>query len=509
VLSIVMIFRRNWIDIERVPFPHVIAAHEILARATPKELGERRASLISPFIIGMVLGVVFQVPLMMSDLFPWFPDIYGWRTNTCSSGQWYITADSPLAGIVGFATAQKDPLGVAIGYLAPLSVLFNIWFWYLICIIILPQIAYTVGYYSGITGLSGCGRIWCGENLAYGDPFKWQAVSVGAAVGLSSLMVVLSRRYLADTINSALGRLSNDRKIELEKNEPVSYRSTYTMLAASVVLLVAMYLTMGTTLASALIIPLSVFVFWLAWVRQIGIAGFYYMGTEKGMALARIFLFPSAPEPLTQDFVLTSYFTQFTTNSPEQAFQVGGNFISSFEAFRMADLTSTNNRNAFHAIVVSIIIIPIACLISYYYTTYTYGLSRIAGQYGSYGCDPLLDRNASADRWNMAPAAAPWIPHFLAGFVITAVLSVLHSRFIWFPLEPVGFTLAISKAVIPWGIWSSALVAWVIKTITLKIGGSKAHENWGVPVATGFIAGYMLIHIVGTIIAHIKFFFPF
>jgi len=507
MLSWATIFRRNWIDIEKVPFPHAVAAYELLSRASPKEMGEKRTGPLSPFVIGIILGVLFQMPIMMSDLFPWFPDIYGWRTNTCTSGQWYMPADSPLAGIVGLATAQKDPLGVAISYLAPLSVLFNIWFWYLICIIILPQIAFQMGYYTGITGLAGCGRVWCGENLAYGPPFKWQAVSVGAALGLTALIIILSRRYLVETINAALGRLSAERRIEVEKNEPVSYRTAYAILIGSFILLLIAYLIMGVSLASAIVIQVSILAFWLAFVRQIGIAGFFYMGEEKGMALSRLLLYPTAPEPLTRDFVLVANFANLPINSPENGFQVGGNFITSFQAFRMADLTSTNNRNVFLTMIITSIVVPIASLIGYYYTVYTIGLTKIPGNYASHSCDTLLSDVQGI--WNRAPATDPWVAHFLAGFVFTAILSILHSRFIWFPFEPVGFTLAISKAVIPWGIWSSALIAWIVKTITLRVGGSKAYESWGVPIAAGFIAGYMLVLIPGTIIAHIKFWFPF
>jgi hypothetical protein len=506
MLSWATVFRRSWIDIEKVPFPHVIAAHELLTKASPSDAIAKSKSQYSPFVIGMALGVVFQLPIMMSELFPWFPDIYGWRTNTCTSGQWYITSDSPLAGIVGLATAQKDPLGVAISYLAPLSVLFNIWFWYLVCIIVLPQIAYTMGYYTGITGLNGCGRVWCGENLAYGPPFKWQAVSVGAALGLTALIIVLSRRYLIETINAALGRMVVEKKMDLERNEPVSYRTAYTLLVGTFVLLVIVYLIMGFSLASAVVVQVSILAFWLAFVRQVGIAGFFYMGEEKGMALSRLLIYPTAPEPLTKDFVLVANFANLPINSPENGFQVGGNF-SSFEAFRMADLTSTSNRNVFLTMVVASAVVPIASLFGYYYTVYTIGLSKIPGNYATYGCDALLSNVQSI--WNNAPASDPWIPYFFAGFVITAALSVLHSRFIWFPFEPVGFSLAISKAVIPWGIWSSALIAWVVKTVTLRVGGSKLYEGWGAPVAAGFIAGYMLVLIPGTIIAHVKFWYPF
>jgi hypothetical protein len=417
-----------------------------------------------------------------------------------------VTPDSPLSSIVGLATAQKDPLAVAIAYFAPLNVLFNIWFWYFICVVILSQVAFSMGYYSGIIEASGCGRIWCNEYLAYGKPFKWQAVSSGAAFGLALLIIFHSRRYLLGTIKVALGMLSPEEKSQLEKNEPLTYKATYSVFAASFVLLVAMYLIMGLSLASALIIQVSILLFWLAFARQVGIAGFFYMGEHKTNPLARLLLYPMAPEQLNKDFVLLAYFTNIPINSPENGFQVGGNFFSSFYAYQMANLTRTSNRNVFLTVLAASVVLPIAVLFGFYYTIYTLGITKISGNWAVYGCNKLL---SDTEAWNLAPAAEPWASHFFIGVLITAVLSLLHARFVWFPFEPIGFTLAISKAVLPWGIWSSALVAWILKTITLRVGGSKLYENIGTPLASGFIAGYMSVLIVGTIIAHIKFWFPF
>jgi hypothetical protein len=510
MLSLAMIFRRSWIDVERVPFPHVVAAHELMTRASPKEMGEKRTtSLFSPFVIGLIIGMAFQFPILMSELFPWFPDIYGWRTNTCTSGQQWLTADSPLSGIVGLGTFQKDPLGMAIAYLAPLSISFNTWFWYVICIVILPQIAYTMGYYTGITGVAGCGRYGCDDYINFGPPFKWIAVGTGATLGLTVLIVVLSWRYIVETINAALGRLSPDVRSRLEEREPTSYRITYGLLAVSFILLLIIYMGIGLSFASALIVQLTFAIFWFAIVRQVGMAGFFFRGTDKGIALARLFLWPTAPTTPTKDFVLTAQFTNFMVDAPENGFQVGGNFIASFNAFRMADMTATSTKGTFRVMMATFIIMPLFSLIGWYYTTYTVGLSRIAGNYGTQGCDPLLSRSALATNWNRMPGTDPWVPYFLLGFAITAVLSILHSRFIWFPFEPVGFTLATTYSSMLFGIWSSMLVGWVLKTITLRIGGSKLYEEKGLPVATGFIAGYIALLIPGTLIAHYKFWFPF
>ncbi|MBO3804250.1 MAG: hypothetical protein JTT11_10370, partial [Candidatus Brockarchaeota archaeon] len=59
------------------------------------------------------------------------------------------------------------------------------------------------------------------------------------------------------------------------------------------------------------------------------------------------------------------------------------------------------------------------------------------------------------------------------------------------------------------GLWLPFLLAWVAKTVTLKVGGSKSYEGYGVPVATGFLTGTTLSILIGGGIGVYRFFFPF
>jgi len=187
-----VVWRRRWVDVEKVPFPQTQISMQFVNRITGAEKS-LRARLGLPMLVGMMLGIVFQLPLLLAYMFPWFPDIYGWRTNTCSMGAQYLTPDSPLAGIAGFAQFNKDPAVGAIFYMAPLNVLFGAWFWYLIFVILI-QVAFTMGYYTGITGNPGCGRVWCGTSgYRVGDPFKWDAFSsAGVTTGIFISYIALN-----------------------------------------------------------------------------------------------------------------------------------------------------------------------------------------------------------------------------------------------------------------------------------------------------------------------------
>ncbi|MEM2428216.1 MAG: DUF6784 domain-containing protein, partial [Candidatus Bathyarchaeia archaeon] len=59
------------------------------------------------------------------------------------------------------------------------------------------------------------------------------------------------------------------------------------------------------------------------------------------------------------------------------------------------------------------------------------------------------------------------------------------------------------------GLWSAFLVAWVLKMLTLRIGGAKLYEESGIPIASGAVTGCMIGMILGGIIWIIRFFTPF
>lgn len=296
-------------------------------------------------------------------------------------------------------------------------------------------------------------------------------------------------------------------KEEFKKDEPISYRTTYILLTCSFIASVTICIISGINPLSAVLTPINMAVLWFAAMRFIGLAGVYYRKTDKGYVLHRLLLWPKAPETLNRDFVLSAHFNTWFTDAPDTGFMVGGNFLSAFESYKMASLTGVSNRSVFKILISSIIVYSLTVMLAYLYAVYTFGVTKLPGNDGV-TCNGLIERSASPDTWNSCPGTEPWIPHFIAGFVFVGFLSWLHARYVWFPFNPVGFILGIGTGY-EWGFWSLSLVAWILKMLTLKIGGSKAYEEFGAHLAGGYIAGHMLCIIPGTIISKIRFFFPF
>jgi len=504
-ISLSVIFRKRWTDIEKVPFPQTMIAHELVKGF----YGEREGLPWNKiFLIGLVFGFAVQMPIFMVSIFPWFPDIYGWRTNTCAHGGTWITSDSPLGGIAGLALYGKYPPTAAIGYLAPLNTLLSFLICYLALIIIGTQVAYAFGYYTGILGASGCGRVWCSPpiGLMYSAPSKWYATGqLGGIVGLSIFMLIGSRRYIIDTFNAALGRLGPDKISAMEKDEPISYRTAYLMMTISLILFIAFWMASGFSLLGALLMPLTlVLVFWST-TRIYGLVGFAVSdGDSWAQFLYQGLIWPTIPANRTPEWAASIWISsEFSADYPEMGW--GGALFSSFASFRMASLTGTSSKNVFKISTITAIILPLVSIIATLWIINIFGVGRTSQATWVGGLNGLLTKNEGGN----TPTAPPWIPYALLGIVIVGLLSFLHARFLWWPIDPAGYVLATSIHPLLEGIWLPFLIAWVAKTITLRAGGSKAYENYGIPVATGFITGTTLSILIGGGIGFYKFFYPF
>jgi len=180
-------------------------------------------------------------------------------------------------------------------------------------------------------------------------------------------------------------------------------------------------------------------------------------------------------------------------------------------SYKMASLTGAGARNVLKVLLVSSIISAITVQVAILWTGYTFGASRLPALNRALGVDVYAGCSTpeAISRFPTIGTLSDWMPNVLAGMVIVLILGFIHARFIWFPLEPIGFVAAFSIDSIQWGMATPFLAAYIAKTLTLRIGGSKAYEEYGVPVAGGFIVGCLIASLIGGTMLVIKFFYPY
>jgi len=505
MVAIATIFRRQWIDVEKLPFPHTMIAYELI-RKFPEEKRSIMEKLGRPFLLGVILGLVFQIPVFMTITFPWFPDIYSWKT-LCGPGFWYVQGGTDLARIAGLTTVNEHPIIAAVGYILPLSITFNVWFWYIIWLVLM-QASYAMGFYTGIENSGGCGRTgWCSPSGMLDPPLRMQAVTYsGGLTAITVAWLVLNRKYVIDTFK--MGFQTSPNKLDIEKNEGLSYRNTYLLLGGSAILSIILFLTIGMSITSALVMLLTYFIIIIAQARIYGMTGLGASGASHGGTFFRL-VYPTAPDPLTTDYVMSAFYSLQGVGDAYWP-QVVSTYTA-FASYKMANFTGVSNRNVLKIMLTAMVIAPLVLIPMVISLLYAYGASTLPGVIGSgVGIqNTQFWSSVNPASWISKPARDPWTPYMVAGFLVVLVLEYLHTRFVQFPLSGVGFVIGMSRLSVKWGFWGPFLVAWVLKSITLRIGGSKLYERLGVPIVVGFVVGYMIAIIFGGTMGVLRFFVPY
>jgi hypothetical protein len=81
-----------------------------------------------------------------------------------------------------------------------------------------------------------------------------------------------------------------------------------------------------------------------------------------------------------------------------------------------------------------------------------------------------------------------WLRAAIAvGAALMLGLIALHSRFLWWPVSPVGFIIASAWSTDYW-IWSNVLIGWIFSTTVRRYGGLKLYRTLR-PAFIGLVLG--------------------
>ena len=91
--------------------------------------------------------------------------------------------------------------------------------------------------------------------------------------------------------------------------------------------------------------------------------------------------------------------------------------------------------------------------------------------------------------WQNNPTTITHIEIYFLGIggLITTGLLFMHYRFPWWPLHPVGFTIAYAEIIVLEIV--SIFLVWLVKWVLLNIGGIELYRK-AQPVVIGILLGY-------------------
>ncbi len=459
---IVSILRRQWIEKERVIFPLVEPAIQIIK-------GTESGSILSPLLNNRLFWIGFAIPFFVivwniahyfSPLFPHIP-IEG---RPISIAKDFPSIETSIAFHI-----------ISFGFFASLDVLCSIWFFYLLSII-------QIGVYNRLGFNIGSAEVYCSGHPAIG----WQ--SFGALIVIVVWSLWMARGHLKKVFREAfIGRPNTDDTREILSSK----KAVWGFILGSIFVVGWLH---RSGMSYKVLFPFLMAVF-------IILIGLTRIVSEGGLVKLRAPLIPqsftihtlgsSAISPSSMTALAFSYAWFSDLNS---------NFLTTaFHCVKMVDSLKLPARTLFKAMCIAVLV-SLASFIWYsLYIGYHHGSFNFGEWIYTGGAQVPFDtainkmKNPSGPDWNR-------ISFLGIGSIIGAGLIYMKYRFIWWPLSPLGFAVASTLPVKK--VAFSIFLAWLAKATILKAGGVRAYRSarpFFVGLLVGFSMGVMLSFLVDII----------
>ncbi|MEM2294558.1 MAG: DUF6785 family protein [Candidatus Bathyarchaeia archaeon] len=498
-----IIFRKPWVETERLPFPWQRPLYESLKSA--KGL-EGRPSLWNIrqnawFWAGFLLGAISA---SIDVLAIWF----GIYIPTMTEFQKYEINLSPYLGEIfpsNLWVLGWESWAVAATILMPMDVLNTaIIFW-----ILLEGICVWINF---VTGSTPAGDYW--TNGVETGIIKHRLMFVGrppGAVGpvliaLPLIFIWRARRQIARSIKAAISGTPR------EEGEPHSWRTVWIGFISCFII---WYISMVASGAPPYIVWTFImlaffFIFSARWCAETGGVLFPTHNLDQHYNI----FYDTIPLQLagklglnTESIATTIYagnwYHWWVPLIPMEPTLVG---------FKFAQETKTSTRDISIAIIIATLIgvvvaVPLGIWMFHYWgaSVLYERMLELGGVATTYeGWPPLVPFLSSGQSWldfYTIPDMPIW---WIAGFVVVIIIEVLRSKFAWFFLNPIGIVVG-SGAMCEWFYDGNLVIAWIIKQVSLRVLGGKGYERIIVPIACGLMIGYgvffMLLQIPPTFMA--------
>jgi hypothetical protein len=456
-LYIVVIFRRQWMEHERLPYPLATGLLELTGE------GDQLGTLTALFA-----NRRFQIGFLIVFL-PFIWEIASWFTILIPPIA--PTTDRVLSFARGFPNFmyKLNPVTVAFGYFTESTVLFSIWFFYALSVL-------QAGTLTRLGFEMGSPDLWCAFHPALG----WQ--SFGSLIVLVLSGIWVGRDHLRAVCRKAF---KGDPSVD-DSEEIVTYRGAVLGL-------------IGCSLY-------CFFFFWHAGMALFPLLAFWFATAVLYLGLARIIVETGLifmRTPITAQ-AFTWHIFGLPGLGPVGATALGlsYSFFADGKTFGITTIAHIPRlgmgiQRARRRLVSPTIGLAFICgtLAVWVYTLYegNYGVGSY--NFGSVSFNGSGDGAAgiwavAAGRVQTSEFVTDWkrIGWMGFGILFTLLLTALRHRFPGFKLHPLGF--AISASGVMMQSFVSLFAVWLAKVLIFRLGGLGAYRR-NIPLFMGFLMGYL------------------
>jgi hypothetical protein len=448
-----VILRRQWLENEKLLYPLVQVPLEMI-----QGVGPNRA--LNDFFRSPVMWLGFAIPFLIGNVnalnayFEFVPRIETFVEFQLFRGTTYLRLDANLA-LIGFA------------YLLSRDIALGFWGFFLLSTL-------QRGLF-GIVGLQSTENLSRFANLV-GPYMAHQAM--GAMIVLVLWGLWMSRGHLRTVVARALGR----KGAVDDSDEVLGYRAAVLGLVIGLAVMAAWLWKSGIPLWVVVVFLFGAAVVFLALTRAV---------VEGGISVLRTPMTPA-------DFAISGLGTTvlggagligvaftYVWSANVRIF-----FMACFaNALKMAEQIPGRRRSLLGAVVLAVLLAMGGSLWLILEMAYTHGGINLHGFF-------FVFVPQSAFTY-IAPKFATPLPVSWDGWGFTAVgaavmalLTYLRYRFLWWPLHPLGFATG-TFYIMNW-LWFSIFLAWLLKSVILKYGGSAWYLR-SRPFFLGLVLGQTVV----------------
>lgn len=522
MLFAVMLFRRIWVDVERLQFPLMDFLGEMIVNT------ERENKVAKLFKSRwFLLGLLVQAGWMALVTFPAMGERlaapgaeeyaykYGWLFNIVPAWpRWKheILSTAALPWIPLHVTMVPWHIGwglllatdVLIGFLAGWFIFFVIW----------PLSAYSMGYFGEYTpGKSIFAILYPLRYYYQGGGGSEVAVTLGLTLGLFITMCWRNRRILLSILKGIAVEPSSD----IDPDRPLPYRFTWIGLILCVVLTLV-----GGSALNLLPQVLIVYIILMAIItvaisRVVAETGGWW-GTlavypyrnivSLFVVLPICYLFQGVifgiPEENLNPWITTTMVLFVWVTGSAFFYYLADSGIIAQNTFKLGSLTKTSSKDIFKAAVIAIVVMVVSATLTTIAGIYIlpekasgwYGDMEAAGYLFTLGV--TYAKGTGSIYWGGitgATVAGDYINTWgkvAAGILAALLVMFLRGRYPWFMLSTAGLVLG-STSMGPM-IWTAFLTALIVKQLVFRVGGARFYLEKIRPLSVGLVAGWFLIY---------------
>jgi hypothetical protein len=458
MICINVLIRRQWMDQERLSFPITQLPLEITRESGADSLFTNRLMWM-----GFLIPVVLESLASLNYLYPNIP-FFPIKPSDPRLDLTPLFSTPPWSGMGGLQLSFY-PLVIGLTYFLPLDVAFSLWFFFLFSRFE-NVVATALGYHDPGAAQSIARMPYTGEQ------------SAGAFIGVALFALYGLRRHLGAAIKQALF-LARSRDTD-DRNEPMPYRLALVGIVAGLAFLTAFGVAIGMSPAVVLVYFILYYLYVITFTRIRAEAGLPW-GFGPDMSVHQLMQSPGGSRAFViadrvgLNLLLWHDLDFRTVEMPNQ-----------LEAMKIGEATRMNLRHVAAVILLATVVGAFASWASVLTCYYQYGAAtaKVNGWRTDMGSVPWQTMKDWID--NPTRPDLPRLEGVAIGFVATAFLLVMRSRFTWWPFHPIGYAIS-GTFTMSW-LWCATLVGWGIKSIVIRYGGMKSYRR-ALPFFIGLILG--------------------